>query len=130
MRRRGFLQCIALSYLAAVLPWREASGWQIAGEATAPGARLQVDLALGLPPETLLLLDLHHDRADGTRTTSRHAALPVTGGQRLELVTPYPYQDLVAGRYAVALTLQDAHGAVLERHAAGSYTLRRVRFSA
>ncbi len=130
MRRRGFLQCITVSTIAAVLPWRALSGWAIDGEAAAPGARLLVRLAAHVPLGASLAIELQHKRQDGSQIASRHAEQPVSAGQKLELVTPYPYSDLVAGTYEVALTLRDERGHLLDRHVAGSYAIRRFRFSA
>jgi hypothetical protein len=130
MRRRGFLQCIALSTVAAVLPWRDLSGWQIDGEATSPGARLRVIVARHVPGGSTLTIDVAHEKQDGVILRSRHSAQIVVAGQELEVVTPYPYTDLVPGQYAISLLLHDAHGRELDRHDAGSYAIRRFRFSA
>ena len=130
MRRRAFLQCMTLSTVAAVLPWRELPGWQVDGEATVPGARLQVQVAAHVPAGATLAIDVIHGGADGTSTGSQHAEQGVVAGQQLEVVTPYPYDDLVAGSYAVSLTLRDSRGRVLDRHDAGQYHIRRFRFSA
>ena len=130
MRRRSFLQCVALSTVAAVLPWRELAGWQIDGEATAPGARLRVTVAGHVPTGSTLAIDVAHKGADGAILGSRHAVQTVAAGQQLEVVTPYPYTDLVAGQYTVSLVLHDPRGRELDRHDAGSYAIRRFRFSA
>lgn len=130
MRRRGFLQCIALGSLAAVLPWRDRPGWQIDGESTSPGARLRVDLAADVPVGATLGLTVQHEGRNGTRTTSQHGEFAVSAGQQLELVTQYPYTDLIAGTYAIQLTLRDGRNRVLDRCDAGSYAIRRFRFSA
>ncbi len=130
MQRRGFLQCIALSSLAAVLPWRDLAGWEVSGEATAPGVRLRVSIAPHVPADATLHVEVQHTRGAATATLSRHAQQVVHGGQEVEVVTPYPYADLVAGTYAVRLHLQDACGRPLDTHDAGTYTVRRFRFSA
>ena len=130
MRRRGFLHCITLSTLAAVLPWRDLGGWQVDGEATAPGAILQIDIAKHVPANAALEVDIAHVRPDGVCNTVRAIAQRVTPGQQLRIPTPYPYRDLVAGTYDVTLTLRDEAGREIDRHEAGRYTVRRFRFSA
>ncbi len=130
MRRRGFLQSITLSTLAALLPWRDVSGWQVVGEAIAPGARLAVQLATHVPHGAVLTLAVHHQRLGGPRIPAYHRTHAVTAGQHLELVTPYPYADLVAGTYFVHLSLRDGRGRMLDQHEAGHYAIRRFRFSA
>lgn len=130
MRRRSFLQCVALSTVAAVLPWRDLAGWQVDGEATSPGARLRVILAPHVPAGSSLAIEVTHDKPDGATATSQHAQQVVAAGQHLELATPYPYTDLVAGKYTVRLALRDPRGRILDRHDAGTYVIRRFRFSA
>jgi uncharacterized protein (DUF2141 family) len=130
MRRRGFLQCITLSTVAAILPWRNLSGWQVDGEATSPGAQLLVRVAPHVPQGSTLHVQVRHSRADGQTTSTQHASQAVHADQQVTLVTPYPYADLIAGTYAVELQLHDARGRTLDRHDAGTYTVRRFRFSA
>ena len=52
----------------------------------------------------------------------------VAPGQTVELPVPYPHDDLVSGTYSVAVELH-CDGHLLERHNAGTYTLRSIRFS-
>ena len=130
MRRRGFLQCIALSSLAAVLPWQAVPGWQVQGAATHPGAPLSLRVSRRVPAGAQLVVQIEHQRGDQSIAVTEHGPIAVVAGQPLQLVTPYPYGDLVAGVYDVRLLLRDGHGRLLERCSAGQYAIRRVRFSA
>lgn len=130
MHRRGFLQCITFSALAAVLPWRDMPGWRVDGQAILPGARLRVHVAGHVPIGASLELEVWHQRTDGTEIPAHRATHGVTAGEHLDLVTPYPYDDLIAGTYVVRLILRDAAGQTQEHHNAGQYVVRRFRFSA
>ena len=121
---------MTVSSAAALLPWRPLPGWEVTGAATAPGAPLWITLAAHVPADARLTLDVVHTPAAGSPTAMRADERAVRGGQTLELTTPYPYDDLVAGAFAVRLDLRDSAGRHLATWDAGSYTIRRFRFSA
>lgn len=130
MRRRGFLQCIAISGLAVVMPWRPAAGWQVVGAATLPGALLEVTLKRQAPPGATWAVEVCHTAVGRPLRRTQHGNEAAETGRSRTLATPYPYADLVPGDYAVAVVLCAADGRELDRAECGSYSVRRVRFSA
>lgn len=130
MKRRSFLQCVALSGLAVTLPWQDAVGWRVDGQVTQPGARLRVRVSPGLQEAAVLVVEVSHVRAGTVVAQTQHDAQPVVPGADLVVVTPYPYTHLVAGDFAVRLLLQHPDGHLIDAHDAGTYHVRRFRFSA
>ena len=136
MQRRTFLHGLALSGISSALScqdvpgWLSTPGWFVHGEATQPGARLQVHVGDGLPAPAELAIQIVHTRAAQTIQTTRHARQAVGAGQVVTLVTPYPYDVLVAGTFRVQVLLLDPHGVALDTYHAGTYHVRRFRFSA
>lgn len=130
MERRPFLQFLLLGVGTAVLPWQLPPGWRVEGHATTPGARLRVTLGRDLPHGAQLLMEMTHLRHNQPSLRSQHQQQNVQAGQELELLTPYPYAQLVAGQYQVELVLLDADSRELQRHDAGIYHIHKFRFSA
>jgi len=76
------------------------------------------------PDGALLVTVVEHEQVAHPLQTEAAIA-----GQDHALTVPYPFADVVPGKYVVYVELR--HGArTLERVEAGSYSLRRVRFSA
>ena len=89
-----------------------------------PGAELKVTLDKATPAGARLVVAITHAQ-------QRHACVSsdAIGGGEFTLHVPYPFDDLVPGEYSVDVELFDVAGRRLERHAAGAYTLKPVRFS-
>ena len=127
MQRRTFLGLCGATAVGWLWPGdsRLSPFVQLSGAACFPGARLTVAVADHAPAGSALEVQVRHgDHWHPSPLT------PVTAGQQVVVPTPYPHDDLVAGDYAVDLVLRDRQGRELERLTAGSYRVRRMRFSA
>lgn len=125
LSRRSLLRLIAgagAASLAASVrqPWLTGHG-----QAAHPGALVALQVSDDAPGHSWVRLVV-------VTASARYPQPPVPAhkGQPLVLETPYPFDDLVPGGYAVCAELLDRSGSVLDRLGLGGYQVRPWRFSA
>jgi hypothetical protein len=134
MQRRTFLQLgtgaltVAAASQFALLARR--FGLRVEASAVFPGAPITVALDAATPAGwRVQFLVARDDRVARDDQAPVLQAVSVTAGESCSVPVPSP-AELVPGRYQVLASLLDDHGKVVESHAIGSYTVRRMPFSA
>jgi hypothetical protein len=128
MQRRTFLQlgtgALTVAAASQFDKLARRSGLRIDASAVFPGAPIEVTLDSATPVDWQTQLAVAHDDQPPMLQ-----AVSVIGGQTCTVRVPCP-AELVPGRYHVLAVLRDATGKPVESHEIGSYTVRRMPFSA
>lgn len=125
LNRRRFLTLLGAVGLSTAASQRLEPWIRDCGDGFCPGAAVKLQVAPDVPPGCLVRMAARH--ASGS---AAGPAVPAVPGAAVVAETPYPFHDLVPGRYYVEAELLGPDGSLLQRLSAGGYAVRAYRFSA
>ena len=125
--RRQFLHLAAWSAAAAASADQVLQRWITVGADghCHPGSSVALSVSPWAPRGCSVRLVVGHGGA-----ALSGPGVPVAPAATAHVQTPYPFDDVVPGRYTVHAELVAADDSVVARAAVGDYTVRPFRFSA